>query len=141
MVIPQHLIYFFTIIKCYESNFSKNSMDIELNTSQILFLMEIYNREGINQIDLVRKFHVTEANISQSTKKLRENGLIVKKMDPENNSRNLLFLTEDGRDLCESLLVMFKEWNDNVTRDIPRDELISFSKTLGLLKDNCVDMF
>lgn len=136
--IPQHLIYFYNLIKSYESTFGKNSKSLGMNTNEILILLEIYNREGLNQIDIAKRYLITEANISQITKKLMEKDLIEKKMDPENNSKNLLYLTEKGQNLCDELLVLFRDWNNKVIKGIPMENLILFGETLKMINKNCL---
>ena len=138
--IPQHLIYFFNLIKSYEANFSKNENLKRINTNEILILMEIYNNEGLNQIDIAKRFLITEASISQTTKKLLKKDLIVKKMDPENNTKNLLFLTEEGHEVCDILLTMFMDWNNRVIKGIPLEDLILFGQTLEKLNENCLKL-
>ncbi len=140
MEIPHHLIYFYNLIKNYESLFGKNAKELGLNTNEILILLEIYNNEGLNQIDIAKRYLVTEANISQITKKLKEKDLIEKRMDFENNTKNLLFLTEKGRELSEKLLVMFRDWNNKVIKGIPMENLILFGETLEMINENCIKM-
>ena len=136
--IHQHLIYFYNLIKSYESTFGKNSKSLGMNTNEILIILEIYNREGLNQIDFAKRYLITEANISQTTKKLMEKDLIEKKMDPENNSKNLLYLTEKGQNLCGELLVLFRDWNNKVIKGIPMENLILFGETLKMINENCL---
>lgn len=136
--IPQHLIYFYNLIKSYESSFGKKSKKLGMNTNEILILMEIYNNEGLNQIDIAKRYLITEANISQTTKKLKEKGLIEKKMDLENNTKNLLFLTERGRELSEEFLVMFRDWNNKIIKGISLENLILFGETLERINENCL---
>ena len=138
--IPQHLIYFYNLIKSYEASFGKNAKSLGMNTNEILILLEIYNNEGLNQIDIAKRYLITEANISQITKKLMGKGLIEKKMDPENNSRNLLFLTEKGCELSEELLVMFRDWNNKIIKGIPFENLILFGETLEMINENCLKL-
>ncbi len=136
--IPQHLIYFFNVIKNFESNFGKNDITSGMSTGEILILLEIYNNEGLNQIDIARRYLITEANISQTTKKLMAKDLIVKKMDEGNNTKNLLSLTEKGRELCDELLIMFRDWNNKVIKGIPMENLILFGETLEMINENCL---
>ena len=136
--IPQHLIYFYNLIKSYESAFGKNAKSLGMNTNEILILLEIYNREGLNQIDIAKRYLITEANISQTTKKLMEKNLIEKKMDPENNARNLLYLTEKGQNLCGELLDLFRDWNNRIIKGIPMENLILFGETLEMINENCL---
>ncbi len=139
--IPQHLMYFLTVVKCYESNFNKYSGFEEINTVESLILLEIYDRECLNQIDLVEKFHVTESNISQAVKKLLEKDLIVKKVDPKKNSRNLIYFTDKSRKLCEQMLIFFRDWNNKMVKDIPMDDLVAIGETLEKIYGNCVELF
>lgn len=134
--IPEHLNYLLNLTKSYEAYFRKNLDVTDINIGEILILLEIFANEGLNQIDLVKKFHVTEANISKTTKNLLVKGLIIKKIDTENNTKKLLFLTEKGQDACNHLLDLFKQWNDEVSEGIDMDELIAFSKTLQKLSEN-----
>ena len=134
--IPEHLNYLLNLTKSYEAYFKKNMDVTDINIGEILILLEIFANEGLNQIDLVKKFHVTEANISKTTKNLLVKGLIIKKIDTENNTKKLLFLTEKGQDACNHLLDLFKQWNDEVSEGIGMDELIAFSKTLQKLSEN-----
>lgn len=136
--IPQHLIYFFNVIKNFESNFGKNDSTSGMSTGEILILLEIYNNEGLNQIDIARRYLITEANISQTTKKLLAKDLIIKKMDEENNTKNLLSLTEKGHELCDELLIMFRDWNNKVIKGIPIENLILFGETLEMINENCL---
>lgn len=112
---------------------------LDINIGEIPILLEIYSNEGLNQIDLVRQFHVTEANISKTTKNLLIKGLITKQIDVENNTKKLLFLTEDGREACHKLLDIFEEWKNSIKGDIPSEELHSFSETLSKLSENSVN--
>ena len=135
--IPQHLIYFYNLIKIYESSFGKKAKSLGMNTNEILVLLEIYNNEGLNQIDIAKRYLVTQANISQTTKKLKEKDLIEKRMDIENNTKNLLFLTEKGRELSEELLIEFRDWNNKIIKGIPMENLILFGETLEMINKNC----
>ena len=138
--IPQHLIYFYNLIKSYESSFGKNVSTLGMNTNEILILLEIYDEEGLNQIDIAKRYLVTEANISQTTKKLMKKGLIEKNMDPENNTKNLLFLTEKGRELSEELLIIFRDWNNKIIKGIPMENLMLFGETLEMINKNCLKL-
>ena len=138
MEIPQHLIYFYNLIKSYETSFGKTAKSLGMNTNEILILLEIYNNEGLNQIDIAKRYLVTEASISQTTKKLKEKDLIEKRMDLENNTKNLLFLTEKGRELSEELLIIFRDWNNKIIKGIPMENLILFGETLEMINKNCL---
>ena len=138
-IIPEHVNYLMNLLKSYELFFRKNMDTLDINIGEIPILLAIYMDEGLNQIDLVKKFHVTEANISKTTKNLLYKGLIVKKIDAENNTKKLLFLTEEGMEVCAHLLEIFENWKNEMKGDIPIEELHSFSKTLEKISINAAE--
>ena len=135
--VPQHVIYFFNLIKINEIHFAKKTAIWGLNINDILILLEIYANEGTNQIDITKRYFVTEASISQTTKKLLKKELIEKKIDPENNSRNLLFITERGHDLSEELLIIFRDLNNAMIKGIPWEDLLVVGETMEKINENC----
>ncbi|WP_295604819.1 MarR family winged helix-turn-helix transcriptional regulator [Methanobrevibacter sp.] len=139
-IVPEHVNYLMSLLKSYEFFFKKNMENIDINIGEIPILLEIYANEGLNQIDLVRRFHVTEANISKTTKNLLIKGLITKTIDAENNTKKILLLTEDGKEACQILLYIFDQWKEAIRGDLTSDEMIAFSKTLKKLSDNSVDL-
>ena len=139
-IVPEHVNYLMSLLKSYEFFFRKNMENIDINIGEIPILLEIYANEGLNQIDLVRRFHVTEANISKTTKNLLIKGFITKTIDAENNTKKILLLTEEGKEACQILLDIFDQWKNATLGDIPADEMKSFSKTLKRLSDNSVDI-
>ena len=138
-IIPEHVNYLMNLLKSYELFFRKNMDTLDINIGEIPILLEIYTNEGLNQIDLVKQFHVTEANISKTTKNLLLKGLIIKEIDTENNTRKLLFLTEEGKKVCLKLLDIFEEWKDAIKGDLTPEELYTFANTLKKISDNSVD--
>ena len=139
-IVPEHVNYLMNLLKSYELFFRKNMENLDINIGEIPILMEIYTNEGPNQIDLVRQFHVTEANISKTTKNLLIKGLITKTIDAENNNKKILLLTEDGKEACQILLDIFDQWKEAIRGDLTSDEMIAFSKTLKNLSDNLADL-
>ena len=85
IIISESLNNLRVLVRSFEAHFRKNMESEDINIGEIPILLSIYKDEGLNQIDLVRKFHVTEANISKTTKNLLNKGFIVKKVDVENN--------------------------------------------------------
>ena len=141
IIISESLNNLRVLVRSFEAHFRKNMESVDVNIGEIPVLLSIYSNEGLNQIDLVRKFHVTEANISKTTKNLLNKGFIVKKVDVENNTKKLLFLTEKGQEVCESLLELFEDWRNDLKGDIPSEELHAFSKTLEKISINAENSF
>lgn len=141
VIIPESLNNLRILVKSFEAHFRKDMGAVDINIGEIPVLLAIYTNEGLNQIDLVRKFHVTEANISKTTKNLLKKDLIIKKIDAENNTKKLLFLTEKGQEVCNNLLEIFNDWKNELKGDIPADELNAFYATLEKISKNADNSF
>ena len=141
VVIPESLNNLRILVKSFEAHFRKDMGSVDVNIGEIPVLLAIYTNEGLNQIDLVRKFHVTEANISKTTKNLLKKDLIIKKIDAENNTKKLLFLTDKGQEVCNHLLDIFNEWKNELKGDISSEELRAFSTTLDKIAKNADSSF
>ena len=135
--VPPHVIYFFNLIKINEIHFAKKAAIWGLNINDVLILLDIYANAGISQNDITNRYFVTEASISQTTKKLLKKELIEKKIDPENNSRNLLFITERGKNLSDEMLIIFKDLNNAMIEGIPWEDLLVVGKTMEKINENC----
>ena len=141
VIIPESLNNLRILVRSFEAYFRRDMGAIDVNIGEIPVLLAIYTNEGLNQIDLVRKFHVTEANISKTTKNLLQKELIIKKVDNENNTKKLLFLTDEGQDVCNHLLEIFQEWKNELKGDISGDELRAFAATLDKIAKNADNSF
>ena len=139
--VPKYLDELMDIVKSYEFFFKANLEDLDITMGELPVLLGIFENEGLNQIDLVRKFHVTEANISKTTKHLLEKDLIIKEVDSENNTKKLLFLTDKGEEICKELIVLYEEWKDNMIVGVSRDDLITFKNVLAKFSENAEQYF
>ena len=139
--IPRYLIQLMDIVKSYEAYLRKNIKDLDITMGEVPILLAIFDNEGLNQIDLVKKFHVTEANISKTTKHLLEKGLIVKEIDSDNNTKKLLYVTETGESVCKKLLELYVVWKDDIILDVPTDNLDNFAEVLAIFSNNAQKHF
>ena len=71
--------------------------DLHLFRSEIHTIEIIGQANGIHISEIARAMGVTKGAISQRTKILKNKGLIKTVSDPENNSRLLVMLTEQGK--------------------------------------------
>ena len=139
--IPRYLIQLMDIVKSYEAYLRDNIKDLDITIGEVPILLAIFDNEGLNQIDLVKKFHVTEANISKTTKHLLEKGLIIKEIDADNNTKKLLYVTESGEEVCKKLLQLYVVWKDDIIADVPNEDLDNFAKVLGIFSSNSQKYF
>lgn len=141
LVVPRYLNQLMDIVKSYEMYIRSNIKGLDITMGEVPILLAIYDDEGLNQIDLVKKFHVTEANISKTTKHLLQKGFIIKEIDSDNNTKKLLYVTESGEEICKELIEFYEVWKNEIILDVPNENLSIFSQVLDTFTNNSQKYF
>lgn len=74
----------------------------EYTSVEVHTLKEIADNQGITATELAKNHGTTKGAISQILKKVEGKGLICRQVDPDNDNRYHLFLTEKGKNLDEA---------------------------------------
>ena len=90
-------------------------------------LKHIADHHGITVTELARDYGKTKGAVSQILKKVESKGLVYREVDPENDNRYHLFLTDKGKELDEAHRrydeVGFGESMDVVREQFSEDEI------------------
>lgn len=84
-------------------------------------LKHIADHNGITVTEISRDYGKTKGAVSQILKKVEGKGLIYRKVDPENENRLHLYLTEKGKELDEAHR-RYDEVGFGESMDLVRDE-------------------
>lgn len=84
-------------------------------------LKHIADHNGITVTEISRDYGKTKGAVSQILKKVEGKGLIYRKVDPENENRFHLYLTEKGKELDEAHR-RYDEVGFGESMDLVRDE-------------------
>ncbi|MGB9980143.1 MarR family winged helix-turn-helix transcriptional regulator [Methanobacterium sp.] len=107
--------------------------DLELTAGQVPFLIHLSHKEGITQDDLAIHLHIDKGTVARALKKLEDNGLIYREINPQNRRKYLLFLTEKGRQIVPKIYQIDKEWEQSVCLDLSDTEYATLVNTLQTL--------
>ena len=90
-------------------------------------LKHIADHHGITVTELARDYGKTKGAVSQILKKVESKGLVYREVDPENDNRYHLFLTDKGKELDEAHRrydeIGFGESMDMVRERFSEDEI------------------
>ena len=103
----------------------------------------IYNIKfypGISQRELAETLFVSEANIAKMVKKLVNKGLVEKRKDENNKSRNILFLTDKGEEVFIKINVLTCGWERKITKKLSNDKYFEFKEILYELSKESADL-
>lgn len=102
----------------------------EFTIKELSVLLRIRIDDVTTQHDLVKVFNVSGAYIAKVLRKFEDNGLILRKENPENRRQKLVKLTDDGIKKTDKLLDIIKNWESEVTSNITDEELKNLKKIL-----------
>jgi DNA-binding MarR family transcriptional regulator len=96
--------------------------DLNITSAQFPYLMVLSNKEGQTQEDLASYCSIDKGTVARSIKKLEDQELIIRKTDPKNRRRYLLFLTEKGRNIVPQVHEIDAEWENFIFKDYSEEE-------------------
>ncbi len=99
-----------------------------LTVEQTGLLIELYEKDGISQKSLSEQALKDQANTTRMLKRLIDKGLIERRNSPADKRLNLVYLTDKGRKLVETIEPRMKETEQDFIKLFPPGEYAVFKK-------------
>lgn len=123
-------LYMEYILLSYNDFLKKKLTDIEITYGELTYIYNIKFYPSISQRELSETLFVSEANVAKMVKKLVKKGLVEKKKDESNKSRNILNLTEKGEKLFVKINTLTIAWEREITKNLDNDNFFEFKNIL-----------
>jgi DNA-binding MarR family transcriptional regulator len=105
-----------------------------LSMSQIGALFHIFRgRSSVS--DIGDNLNVTNAAASQMLERLVQQGLILRREDPNDRRVKQIVLTDEGRQILKESLAVHQGWLENLARTLSDDEREEITASLKVLID------
>ena len=106
-----------------------------MSHAEMRLLLLLYGADGCSQEHIASRQNVDPTNVGRSLKKLETLGYIRRTRSREDGRANLVFLTDRGRDIRETVLAIKADIEAKATRNISREELELVSRILGKMDE------
>ena len=133
-------LYMEYILLSYNSFLKKKLKDVEITYGELTYIYNIKYFPSISQKELSETLFVSEANVAKMVKKLVSKGLVEKKKDENNKSRNILTLTEKGEKVFVNVNVLTCAWERQITKEMSNEKYFEFKETLFKLTKESADL-
>ncbi|ACL18384.1 MarR family transcriptional regulator [Desulfitobacterium sp. LBE] len=110
--------------------------DIKINAEQWKILLYLYQEDGQTQTSLAESTGKDEPSVSRIVNTMEKFNLVFRTRHPSDRRTNLIFLTENGRDMRETLMSMGKKTNREVTEGIALQEIETCIRVLDKVIEN-----
>ena len=89
---------------------------------------------------MAKRLYVSEANVAKMIKKLVNKGLVEKRKDKNNKSRNLVSLTDKGEEVFVKVSVLTACWERQITKEFSNDKYADLKKVMYHLSVESADL-
>ena len=103
-------------------------------------LLTLYSGDGVTQEYISKCYHLNEATVTRTVKRMENKGIVERKSDSEDKRKKLLFITDDGRKIAEELIRIQDEFENELFSSFSDDELDAFKKLTDKLLENFYSM-
>ncbi|MDO5147284.1 MAG: MarR family transcriptional regulator [Eubacteriales bacterium] len=129
------------IIKLQESMLKEICQKYSLTLTEATVVNFLHNNPGKDTAaDIVDLRMLQKGNVSQAVDSLVKKGLLQRKQDEEDRRRIHLFLTEDTKEMIESLDDLWRQFETEMMTGITEEERQIFHRVNGKMKENMQEM-
>ena len=110
-----------------------------MNDSYRPFVHILAEWDGLTQLELSKRTHLTAPTVSVTLQKMEQNGLITRTPDPQDMRQIRVSLTDKGRELHQVVFNIIKETEKDVLSGITPEEQELLNRLLGKMRNNLLD--
>lgn len=115
----------------------KRIQQLGIHRNQHMILMYLAHNEQVpSQKELARVFNVSTAAIANTMKNLEKGGYICRAADEEDTRKNIIKITEKGRNIVEISKNEFDAVDKEMFKGITEEQLEVFCEVMDALKSN-----
>ncbi|MFE6338539.1 MarR family winged helix-turn-helix transcriptional regulator [Streptomyces sp. NPDC057798] len=100
--------------------------DMDLHPGQELLLMQLLDRDGQTQSELLESVGLDHSTVSKSLRRMQEAGLLTRKPAEHDRRVMVVHLTDKGRAMREPIAAMWKTLEEASVRDLSEEQAESF---------------
>ncbi|MFE6360270.1 MarR family winged helix-turn-helix transcriptional regulator [Streptomyces sp. NPDC057806] len=100
--------------------------DMDLHPGQELLLMQLLDRDGQTQSELLESVGLDHSTVSKSLRRMQEAGLLTRQPAEHDRRVMVVHLTDKGRAMREPIAAMWKTLEEASVRDLSEEQAESF---------------
>lgn len=105
---------------------------LNVNSSEYIFMMALYNNEGISQENLSELLQINKAATARAIKSLEQKGFVYRIIDEKDKRAYKVYVTEKGKSCKEKIHTVRKGWTSLISEGMDKE---TFNTVYNSLKD------
>jgi DNA-binding MarR family transcriptional regulator len=103
--------------------------EMDLHPGQELLLMQLFDRDGQTQSELLDSVGLDHSTVSKSLRRMQDAGLLVREPAPHDRRVMVVHLTDKGRAMREPIAALWQTLEEASARNLSEQEAESFVDT------------
>ncbi len=113
--------------------FSHGLAEIELTSSELMYLAQLYANDGLTQDEMAAEISVDKAATTRTIQGMEKKGLVIRTAHENDHRAKKVCLTDKAREYESRIRELQKEWTDYLTQDMTEDETAIFARQLEMM--------
>lgn len=110
--------------------FGHELSDVEITASELMYLSQLYNRDGLTQEEMAAVITVNKAATTRTIQGMEKKGLVRREAHEENYRAKRVYLTDKAKNAEPRIRELQKKWVDFITQDMTQKEAEVFAAQL-----------
>ena len=110
--------------------FGHELSDVEITASELMYLSQLYNRDGLTQEEMAAVITVDKAATIRTIQGMEKKGLVRREAHEENYRAKRVYLTDKAKNAEPRIRELQKKWVDFITQDMTQKEAEVFAAQL-----------
>lgn len=110
--------------------FGHELSDVEITASELMYLSQLYNRDGLTQEEMAAVITVDKAATTRTIQGMEKKGLVRREAHEENYRAKRVHLTDKAKNAEPRIRELQKKWVDFITQDMTQKEAEVFAAQL-----------
>ena len=119
--------------KCF---ITKEMSKYGIGSGQIMFLMQLYKKDGISQEELSENLNIDKGTTCRAIKKLEEEEFLIRVKDENDKRAYKLYLTEKSKAMKDNIKSLLDEWEKHISKELSNEEVETL---FSILKKICIN--
>ncbi|MGB6464355.1 MAG: MarR family transcriptional regulator [Nitrosotalea sp.] len=107
-----------------------------LTSSQWKVILALNLFDGLSQRELADKIYVDSSTLVPVIDRMEKNGLLERKLDPEDRRHNRLYLTKKSESIVDSIIEIILQLRKTLYKGLSKDDLELMRPSLKRIIDN-----
>ncbi|MFF4028426.1 MarR family winged helix-turn-helix transcriptional regulator [Streptomyces sviceus] len=125
----------FQLARAHRARAAAMLREMDLHPGQELLLMQLLDRDGQTQSELLESVGLDHSTVSKSLRRMQDAGLLVREPAAHDRRVMVVHLTDKGRALREPIAAMWRALEETSARDLSAQQAEAFVRTAYAIAD------